>query len=73
MTYIRKKVAIEAQIPDGATHYEVLINRGGESCIDWYKQADDRVYWWEWMRKNWVVAFSEPYTETTIKPIEVVE
>ncbi len=73
MTNTKKKIAVEVEVPDGATHYEVVITSDGEHYIDWYKHTDDGGYWWEGMRENWVVAFSEPYTETTIKPIEVIK
>lgn len=73
MTCTKKKVSVEVAVPDGATHYEALINRDGEYYIDWYKQADDGMYWWEGMCEDWVVVFVESCEEASIKPIEVIE
>ena len=75
MSYVKKKIVIDAEVPDGATHYESLINRDGDCSVDWYKQGDDCVFLWEGMREEWVAAFDADYTETepTIKNIEVIE
>ena len=68
MTCTRKKIAIEVEVPDGATHYDI---NGGIS-ISWYRLKKSIWTWWDNTNNTWR-SFRVDYAPKYIYPIEVVE
>lgn len=68
MTYTKKKIAIEVEVPDGATHYEL----NGES-IYWYRLRKSAWSWWDEVSAGWRSYYDMDYTPGNAQPIEVIE
>lgn len=69
MTYTKKKIVITADVPDGATHYEVF-----DGGLEWFNFDKNCLNRWSSFYEAWSPTHHtkrEKYTE--LKPIEVIE
>jgi len=65
MTCTKKKIVVEVDVPDGATHYEI------DGRI-WYRLNKSIWTWWDDSDNTWR-SFCGDYTPKNVHPIEVIE
>ena len=68
MTNTKKKIAVEVEVPDGATHYDSYVSVR-TPMINWFKFLDEDCYifdcgYWEICNK---------FDSSVLKPIEVIK
>lgn len=66
MTNTKKKIVVEVEVPDGATHYEI------DGRISWYRLRKSIWTWWDNTDNAWR-SFRGDYAPKYIYPIEVIE
>lgn len=70
MTYTKKKIIVEVDVPDGATHYE--IDGGISILLLWYRLKNSIWTWWDDSDNTWRSFFGD-YTPKNVHPIEGIE
>lgn len=69
MNYTKKKIVIEAQIPDGATH----CLQCSSGIAAWFKVDDDKTSYWDYDKCKWTPQKDLVIHGSVIQPIEVIE
>lgn len=75
MTYTKMKIAVEVEVPDGATHYStwsdgtIMMDEDGDHY--WWMFDGKEWYLWIEISKKWV--YEVPDNLDALKPIEVIE
>ena len=71
MSYVKKRIVIEAEVPDGATHYYVE-RRIQNNSVELWGVIEGVCCVWNTVLKDWVIMPCKTLP-VYLKPIEVIE